>query len=128
MFSVTGYQLLTTEYKKEVESTKVLDEVWFDPSYKSQYQAPVVKVEINSAFGDAIQENIKQIRQKIKDKHQGTIPDDFKDLLSCHPDFIALHSMGHQIIFAIPLVVLSSSLDVEWFVARQGGQTVGYFF
>ena len=127
-FFVTGYQLFATKYKKGVEITTVVDEGSFEPPYQTQYQAPVVKVEINYAFTQAIQENITPIKEKIKDKNQGIIPDDFKDLWSCHPDFIALHSMGHQIISAIPLVVLSSSQDVECFVQRQGGETVGYFF
>jgi len=128
MSSVTGYQLLAIKYEKGVEKITVVDENSFDPPYKTQYQAPVVKVEINSALGDAIRENITQIKEKIKQKNKGIIPDDFKDLWSCHPDFIALHSMGHQIVSAIPLVVLSSSQDVECFVERQGGETVGYFF
>ncbi|NES08258.1 MAG: DUF1998 domain-containing protein, partial [Okeania sp. SIO2F4] len=127
-FSVNGYQLLATKYEKGVEKITVVDESSFDPPYQTQYQAPVVKVEINYAFSQVIQENIKQIKEKIKEKYKGIIPDDFKDLLTCSPDFIALHSMGHQIISAIPLVVLSSSQDVECFVQRQGGETVGYFF
>lgn len=127
-FSVTGYQLFATKHEKGADITTVVDGGSFDPPYQTQYQAPVVKVEINSAFSNVIQENIKQIKQKIKDKYQGIIPDDFKDLLTCNSDFIALHSMGHQIISAVPLVVLSSSQDVECFVQIQGGETVGYFF
>ncbi|MGD1804565.1 DEAD/DEAH box helicase [Dapis sp. BLCC M126] len=127
-FSVTGYQLLSTKSEKGVEITTVMDENRFDPPYQSQYQAPVVKVEINETFSQTIRENITPIKEKIKDTNKGIIPDDFKDLWSCHPDFIALHSMGHQIISAIPLVVLSSSQDVECFVQREGGETVGYFF
>ncbi|MGK7918407.1 MAG: DEAD/DEAH box helicase [Trichodesmium sp.] len=127
-FSVTGYQLFATKQEKGFDITTVVDEGSFDPSYQTQYQAPIVKVEINSVFTNVIQENIQQIKQKIKEKYQGIIPDKFKDLLTCNPDFIALHSMGHQIIYAVPLVVLSSSQDVEWFVQRQGGETVGYFF
>ncbi|NET11528.1 MAG: DUF1998 domain-containing protein, partial [Okeania sp. SIO1H6] len=126
--SVTGYQLLATKSEKGVEKITVVDEGCFDPPYQTQYQAPVVKVEINDAFSQAIRENITPIKEKIKDTNKGIIPDDFKDLWSCHPDFIALHSMGHQIKFAIPLVVLSSSQDVECFVQRQEGEIVGYFF
>lgn len=127
-FSVTGYELFATKFEKGVEITKVVDEGSFDPPYQTQYQAPVVKVEINDAFSQAIRENITPIKEKIKDTNKGIIPDNFKDLWSCHPDFIALHSMGHQIRAAIPLVVLSSSQDIECFVQRQGGETVSYFF
>lgn len=127
-FSVNGYYLLSTKYEKGVEKTTVVNEGSFDPPYKTQYQAPVVKVQINDIFSQVIRENITQIKEKIKEKYKGIIPDDFKDLLTCSPDFIALHSMGHQIISAVPLVVLSSSQDVECFVQRQGGEIVAYFF
>ncbi|ABG52744.1 DEAD/DEAH box helicase-like [Trichodesmium erythraeum IMS101] len=127
-FLVNGYQLLATKYEKGVEKTTVLDEKNFDPPYQTQYQAPVLKVEINDAFSQAIRESIREIQYKIKDKYKTKIPDNLKCLWSCNPDFIALHSMGHQIISAIPLVVLSSSQDVEFFVQRQGGETIGYFF
>ncbi|MGB3507976.1 MAG: DEAD/DEAH box helicase [Microcoleaceae cyanobacterium] len=128
MFSVTGYQLLATEYQKDVKITKVTDEANFENPYSTQYQTPVVKVEINSALGNELQEQMKQIKQKIKADNHGMIPNNLRDLWSCNPDFIGLHSMGHQIRFATPLVVLSSSQDVEWFVDREAGQTVGYFF
>jgi DEAD/DEAH box helicase domain-containing protein len=36
--------------------------------------------------------------------------------------------MEHQVIKAVPLVVLSSSLDVDCIVDNLAGRTVGYFF
>jgi DEAD/DEAH box helicase domain-containing protein len=35
--------------------------------------------------------------------------------------------MGHQMIFAVPLVILSSSLDLNYIVVDEG-ETVGYFY
>jgi ATP-dependent helicase YprA (DUF1998 family) len=43
-------------------------------------------------------------------------------------DFVALHSMQHQIVKAVPLVVLSSSLDVDSVVSAVMGRAIGYFF
>ncbi len=128
IFSVTGYKLLATEYQKGVEIIRVTDGDNFEHPYQTQYQTPVAKVEINSAIGNKLQEHMKQIKQKIKADNNEIIPDNFQDLWSCNPDFIGLHSMGHQIRFAVPLVVLSSSQDVEWFVTKEAGQTIGYFF
>ncbi|GGA17620.1 DEAD/DEAH box helicase [Okeania sp. KiyG1] len=126
---VTGYDLFTTEYTKKGEIVRInLDKGSFTPPYQTQYQAPVVKVEINHVFNNVIEENIRQIQEKIKQKYQDTIPDKFKKLWSCSSDFIALHSMGHQLMFAVPLVVLSSSQDVQWFVKQEAGEIVGYFF
>lgn len=125
---VIGYRLLSIKYIKGVEKTTVIEEKSFEPPYKTEYQSPVIKVQINNVFSQIIWKNITEIKEKILEKNEGKIPNDLKDLWRCNPDFIALHSMGHQIISAIPLVVLSSSKDVECFIQAEGGETVAYFF
>ena len=44
------------------------------------------------------------------------------------PELTALHSIQHQIVKAVPLVVLSSSLDVDGMVIEKEGKTTGYFY
>lgn len=110
------------------EITKVTELVEFEQPYHTQYQAPCLKVEINPALLSSLQGVVSQLKEKISSTHGNDIPEQFRDLWSCTPELIALHSMKHQIIKAVPLVVLSSSLDIDAVVDNSAGKTVGYFF
>lgn len=152
---VTGYQLLTREYGltctngkcqnyhqplqgrtcssckgglHTAEITKVKQEMQFDPPYQTRYQAPCVKIEVNQPLEEALQAEINKIKSNIRATYVNNIPDEFKDLWACASEFIALHSMEHQIIKAVPLVVLSSSLDIDAVVKNETGRTIGYLF
>ncbi len=110
------------------EITKVVKEVQFEEPLQTQYQAPCVKVELNPPLVTAIQARLNEIKESIRATHGNDIPEQFKDLWDCPPEFIALHSMLHQVIKAVPLVILSSSLDVDAVVETTEGRTVGYFY
>lgn len=151
---VSGYQLLAREYESTctnkqcpnyhkplqvktcssckqplhpAEINKVKQETKFEQPYKTQYQAPCVKVEVNQPLRSALQAQITKIKENTA-KHSAGIYSEFIDLWSCAPEFIAIHSMEHQVVKAVPLVVLSSSLDVDCVVYGSEGRTVGYFF
>ena len=152
---VSGYKLLTREYGltctnakcrnyrqplkgrscsacgrplQSAEITKVKQEVAFEQPYQTQYQAPVVKVEVNKGVVKAVSAEVNRLKESIKAQYGDNIPNSFKDLWVSAPQFVALHSIGHQIIFAVPLVVLSSSHDVSCVVEKEPEHIVGYFF
>jgi len=110
------------------EITKVVEEVQFEEPLQTQYQSPCVKVELNPPLVSAIHARLNEIKESVRTTHGNDIPDQFKHLWDCDPEFIALHSMVHQIIKAVPLVILSSSLDVDAVVNDIERRTVGYFF
>lgn len=152
---VTGYRLMTREYgmtctnKKcsrfrtplegktcagckrslhPLEITKLQQEIQFERPYQTQYQAPYIKVELNPQMLKALQSQVGQIKEHIRAKCGDHISDEFKSLWTCAPELIFLHTMGHQIIKAVPMVVLSSSLDIDCLIDDLAGETVGYFF
>lgn len=152
---VTGYKLLTREYGqtcknekcpnyrcslqgktcpsckrplKSAEVTKVKEEIQFEQPYRTHYQAPVVKIEINPPLIAALQTQMSKIKEHLRAGHDNNIPEQFKDLWTHSPEFIALHSMEHQLIKAVPLVILSSSLDVDAFIDNPQGRTIGWLF
>ncbi|WP_228062079.1 DEAD/DEAH box helicase, partial [Coleofasciculus sp. LEGE 07081] len=110
------------------EVTQVKEEVPFQQPYRSNYQAPVVKVEINPGVVEAVVEKVNVLKSEIKAEYGNAIPDVLKELWTSSPDWVALHSLGHQIIFALPMVVLSSSQDVNCVVEKEDKRVVGYFF
>nr|WP_248277511.1 DEAD/DEAH box helicase [Brasilonema sp. UFV-L1] len=155
--SVTGYKLMkriygTTcknqrciNYKKPLEGrtcpscklslysgevTQVQSEVAFEEPYVTKYQAPCVLVEVNAPLKQALSTQVNLYKREIAE-HSGEdreIPEQFKALWTSSADFTALHSIEHQIVKAVPLVVLSSSLDVDGIVTQKEGETIGYFF
>ncbi|MGB7441924.1 MAG: DEAD/DEAH box helicase [Coleofasciculaceae cyanobacterium] len=110
------------------ELTKVTQEVFFPQPYATQYQAPVVKVEMSQEVAQIITNEVNPLKSSIRSKYGNEIPEEYLGLLMGKPEFVALHSMGHQIIFAVPLVVLSSRHDVNFFALKEGEITTGYFF
>jgi len=152
---VTGYQLLNRKYgltcknekcskyrqalegkscpncKRALHSseiTKVIDSVEFEQPYQTQYQAPCVHVEMNEPLSSALKAQMNQIKEKISATYGDDIPEHLKQLWRCAPEFVALHSLFHQIIKAVPLVVLSSSLDVDGVVDEPKKGTAGWAF
>jgi DEAD/DEAH box helicase domain-containing protein len=154
--SVTGYYLMkrsygTTcknqscaNYKKPLEGktcpkckralsaaevTALQSEVAFEQPYVTKYQAPCVLVEINNPLQKALQVQANQYKKEVTNSTPGKIPELHQALWTSSADFTALHSIQHQIIKAVPLVVLSSSLDVDTIVTTQKQtKTIGYFF
>ena len=151
---VTGYKLCVKQYELTCVSSKcrnyhrplsgkscsacgqrlqsaelitVIDEVTFDRAYRTQYKAPIVKVEINTAVEQAIGTSIRQLKEQIRTTSE-SIPLELAPLWEAGAGAIALHSIGHQIQFAVPLVILSSSLDLNYLVTDTGGGSVGYFY
>ncbi len=108
------------------EITKMMGETTFAESLTTQFSAPVIKIEINSNLAAALRNYVNQLQEEVQ-KHS-TIPDQYTALWESAPTAIALHSIAHQIILATPLVVLSSSLDIDFIVAKEENHTVGFFF
>lgn len=152
--SVTGYKLCVKQYEltctssgcrnyhrplsgkscihcgsslKNVELVTVIDEVAFEKPYYTQYKTPIVKVEINDAIKQVISTQVGQLKEQVLRSNNTNVPSGYAALWEAAADSTALHSMGHQMIFAVPLVILSSSLDLNYIVVEEG-ETVGYFY
>ncbi|XWK91651.1 MAG: DEAD/DEAH box helicase (plasmid) [Phormidium sp.] len=111
---------------KRIELVTVVDEVTFDEPYCSQYKAPMVQVTINAAGASIMAREVQHLQSKIQ-RELPEVPAAYAPLWTASPTRIALHSIGHQIIFAVPLVILSSSLDLNYLVT-ESTETIGYFY
>lgn len=153
--SVTGYKLMKRTYgvtcknqncanhRKPIEGktcprchnrlypadiTQLQREITFAQPYITKYQAPCVLLEINQVINSYLQTQVNEIKKQITENCGNEIPEQFKALWTTSADFTALHSIQHQIIKAVPLVVLSSSLDVDAIVNQKEERTFAYFF
>lgn len=113
---------------KRAEISQTKEVITFEQPYRSQYQAPVIQVEINQSLVNALRARGQALKASLKSTSGDPLLEGDRPLWDFAPEFIALHSLGHQIIAAVPLVVLGSSHDVNWVVEPSGNRTVGYFF
>jgi DEAD/DEAH box helicase domain-containing protein len=152
---VTGYKLCKREYRptctnikcrrhkqllegkictfcgrtlKSLEMNTLIKSVAFNPPYQIQYQAPVVKVEVNPPLIAAITGEDNRQKASAISQYGNDIPQELKGLFVSNAVVVALHSMAHQIQLAVPLVVLSSTRDVNCTVEQDNSGIVAYFF
>lgn len=153
--SVTGYQRLKRQYRltctnpycpsyhlplkgktcpkcdrplRTAEITDVEEKITFPTPYLTRYEAPVLKIELNAGVTRAIHDEVVRLRKSVTERYGDDIPETLKDLWTGAPEWLALHGMGHQLIFAVPLLVLSSRTDVNFVVESEDKRFVGYFF
>jgi len=85
-------------------------------------------VELNPPLQKALSTQVNKYKQEIMALYGGEIPEQYQPLWTNAGELTALHSIQHQIIKAVPLVVLSSSLDVSEAISQKEGRIIGYFF
>ena len=154
--SVRGYQLLLRQYDltcfnrrclkfkeplathktcpvcgrqtRRSELTKVIEEVEFENPYRLQFTTPIVQIIINSTVRDYLQNIASQMRRELL-KTPEAMKKGYEGLWNYPAQLLALHSFGHQIIAALPLVILSSQHSVNYLVDKQGNDGfAGYFY
>ncbi len=113
---------------KSSEINKLIEQIAFNPPYQIQYEAPVVKVEVNPALIAAITGEVNRQKASAISQYGNDIPQELKGLFGGNAVVVALHSMAHQIQLAVPLVVLSSTRDVNCTVEQDDSGIVAYFF
>lgn len=118
------------------EKNKVVDTVQFDKPLSVSHEAPIVKIEINPAFRDAIADYVEALKQEITIKHPGNdYPSEVETLWTAKPEFVALHSIAHQLGIALPMLVLASQYDIDALIVDGDEDTnpglcptIGYLF
>lgn len=153
---VTGYQLLTRSYKltclqkkcvnykeglnerthcpacgkrlRKAELTTVLNEVEFERPYAIKFSTPVVQISVSESVNRYWQEIVVRTRTQLLQAKQ-PIPTNYQQLWEYPAQFLVIHSFGHQILAALPLVVLSGMNDVSFRVEKRGiADYVGLFY
>jgi DEAD/DEAH box helicase domain-containing protein len=153
--SVTGYRLMKRTYGKtcknkqcvnfkkslegnsclkcrrqlySAEVTTLQNEIMFELPFVTKYQAPCVLIDLNEPLKKALRSQVNILKQDIITQYGSNIPEIYQPLWTGTADFIAIHSLQHQIIKAVPLVVLSSSLDVDGIVTQKEDRIYNYFY
>jgi len=112
---------------KSIETVKIIDEVAFEEALVTKYLAPVVKVSINKSAAASLGNTVVALKEEYRTTYGENIPSELLSLWQGTPTAIALHSFGHQMVLALPLVILGSSLDINYYVQEEE-KTIGYFY
>lgn len=149
----TGYQLMTRQYERtclnkkcihyrellpntahcpscskrtrEAEIVKVVTETAFPKSYEVSYSTPILKLSLNAKA----QDYLRKFASEAKTAFEGqSIPPQYQVLWDHPAVFVALHSLGHQLMTALPLVVLASHHDLDFIVEQDSSEFCGLFY
>ncbi len=103
-------KLTKTLLEKKIAEEKI------EPALVTSYEAPIVRIEVNSKMAEAIADAAPKIKEILLKLHQGNkeeIAPLARTIFDCKPVPLALHSLSHMLIKAIPLVFLASDKDVN---------------
>lgn len=144
---VSGYQLLMKQYERtclnqkcinyreplpsrkvclacgkrtrKAELVTVLDEVEFEQPFVSEFTTPITQLHLNKVANEYLQTIVEQMRKERRDLSQ---------LWEYPAQLLAIHSFGHQVLVALPLVVLGSLNDVNFIVEAEDKDDYGGYF
>ena len=96
-------------------TTKTIDEVEFDEPLVTSFEAPVLRIEVNQVLAQAISDRATAIREELLAQYQTpeNVPEQLSGVFEVESVFLALHSLTHLMIKAIPLLFLASDQDVN---------------
>lgn len=80
----------------------LIKSVSFNPPYQIQYEAPIVKVEVNPGLSAAITGEVNRQKASAISQYGNDIPQELKGLFGGNAVVVALHSMAHQIQLGVP--------------------------
>lgn len=99
------------------EKETCIDDVSFEKAYRVSMTVPVLEVKIDKDLVAFLASKVESLKQEYAIEYQAY--DDFdlpREVLAIHnaqPEFVALHSLAHQINLAFPTMVLGSQHDID---------------
>ncbi len=107
---------------KRAELSWLIDEPNFTEPLTHQLNTICTKIELNNHFYQHLQPAINNIKQELK-QHS-------PDFVWQYPiEFMVLHSFGHLVLSALPLLRIGASSDVNFLIDSSQAKTfTGYFY
>lgn len=116
---------------RQIEVDEIIDDVNYQTPITISYETAAIEVSLNGQAINYFQDYIAQLKQKLQaDIKNGIIKmnRETSEIFTSHPIQIAIHTIAHQLILALPLVRHeSNSKDIE-FILKSKSNTAGYFF
>ena len=111
---------------REAELVQVIRTVVFEQPYGVQFQSPMLSLTLNSAALAQIEGFARDTKVALQDQ-QSSIKQ-YQALWNCPSHQVAIHSLGHQLMKALPLTVLHAWHDINFICSSQGRNPSGTWF
>ena len=85
----------------------------FESSYEQKTEGPILLLECDPDLQEQIQKKIGDQRTQIHERYSSKIPKRYEELFNCNPISLALHTLSHQLMMAVPLQVRYSTSDLR---------------
>jgi DEAD/DEAH box helicase domain-containing protein len=94
---------------------KVIEEINFTEPLTTSYDSPILRIEINHKLASTIYTEAESWQKALLQKYgkEENMPSSLLTVFDCNPIHLALHSVSHSLIKAIPLLFLANSNDVS---------------
>jgi DEAD/DEAH box helicase domain-containing protein len=110
-----------TKMKLWKKGAEVIDEETFEYPLTSKMEVPILQIEINFDLLGSLTVYAGKLKAQYEVDYGGVedfnLPREVLALDIAKPEFMALHSIGHQINLAFPTLVLGSAHDIDTHVA-----------
>ncbi|PRP82409.1 DEAD/DEAH box helicase [Planoprotostelium fungivorum] len=86
----------------------------YDQPFQTSYEAPCLRFSLNAAARTMLNQRMKTMLPKLKEQYQEEldIMDRLEKIDNTEAAFVSIHSLIHQLIMTVPLVLLSTN-DIE---------------
>jgi DEAD/DEAH box helicase domain-containing protein len=111
---------------REAELVQVIKTVLFDQPYVVQFQSPMLSLTLNGAALAQIEGFARDTKVALQDD-QSSIRQ-YQALWDYPSHLVAIHSLGHQLMKALPLTVLHAWHDTNFICSGQGRNPSGTWF
>ncbi|MDX2241578.1 MAG: DEAD/DEAH box helicase [Leptolyngbyaceae cyanobacterium bins.302] len=118
--------LLCGKPTREAELLTLLDEERFPSPYVTQHHTPILSVSLSDGLISSLQQVAGTAKALLG--AQEPVLRDYQVLWNYPAEYIALHSLGHQLMTALPMVVRTDAHDLEFVVQPDGNGSCGLFF
>jgi DEAD/DEAH box helicase domain-containing protein len=111
---------------RKAELSQLIEERTFESPYETQLGTMALKL----CIADSIHEPLKQASQELRRSLKGqSIPKGHQSLWDTSSTLIALHTVGHQLMLALPLVVKAvDQRELNFSIEKAGDSYYGIFY
>ncbi|MGG6262931.1 DEAD/DEAH box helicase [Leptolyngbya sp. AN10] len=109
------------------EITQMVDTIVFDQPSKIEMTTPVVEVYFNKVARKWLEHITRSLKSQIKQETK-EIPKEYRSLWEFSGEYLALHTIGHQLLKAFPIVVRSDTRDANFQIYNNEKGITGVFY
>ena len=114
---VLGNQRLCSCCRGKLEISKIeqklIRSVEFPTPYEQGTEGPILILQCDHSLQTQIQQEVGLMKAQLRERYPNKLPKRYDDLFKCDPVRLALHTLSHQLVMAMPLLVRYGVSDLR---------------